>query len=99
MTGIQYDTVVGQLGGKRALYVLPVASEDMPPNIREGITRRRLAVLHGHCPCGGRKDLNRAARRAHARKDKVTVWGFQHEDGCPAVDDDLVDALRRWAHG
>lgn len=94
MTGIQTDTVVGELGGKKALYVLPVASEDMPPEIREGIVRRRLAVLHGRCPCGGRKDLDRAARRALARKDNVTVWGFQHADGCPAVDDVLVEAIR-----
>jgi hypothetical protein len=73
VTGIEYDYVVGELGGRRALYVLPVASEDMPSKIREGITRRRLAVLHGRCPSGGRKDLNRAARRALARKNKVTI--------------------------
>jgi hypothetical protein len=97
VTSIEYDYVVGELGGQRALYVLPVASEHMPSAIREGITRRRLAVLHGRCPCGGRKDLNRAARRALARKHKVTYWGFQHEDGCPAVDDVLLEALRAWS--
>jgi hypothetical protein len=77
--------------------VLPVASDDMPSEIREGIVRRRLAVLHGHCPCVGRKDRNRAARRPLARKRKLTVWGFEHADGCPAVDDDLVEAIRGWA--
>ncbi len=74
------------------VFVLPVSPDDAPVLVREGIARRRLVALEGKCHCGGRT-LNRAARRRLRKTRGVTQLGFVHEDGCPAVDDVLLEAI------
>jgi hypothetical protein len=93
------ELIVRDVDGTRIAYLLPVISDGAPPLVREGIARRRLAALEDRCPCGGRSPLNRAARRrlTRERRGQVTYYGFVHEDGCPAVDDTLVDAIKAWS--
>jgi hypothetical protein len=79
------------------VFLLPVIPDDAPLLVREGAARRRLAVLEHRCPCGGRSPLNRAERRRLAKaRGQVTCSEFVHEDGCPAADNILLDAVRRW---
>jgi hypothetical protein len=97
---ITLEVTTRRLAGEIATFVLPVASEDTPPRLRDGITRRRLGALHGRCPCGGRRSMNRAARCALAGKAKgqdITLAPFEHESGCPAADDEPSQAIRRWS--
>ena len=84
---MSYDAFAGTVGGKKALFVLPTIPDGAPPAVREGLARRRVAILTGRCPCGGRSGLNRAARRA--RRGKVVNAEFVHEGGCPATDEEL----------
>jgi hypothetical protein len=74
----------------RVLFVVPGTPEGAPPLIREGTTRRRLAALHGECPCGGSSSHPRAVL------DAIHRLTFLHEADCPASDDVLVPALRAW---
>ena len=100
MTTITFEVPTRRLAGKIAMFVLLVASDDTPPRLRDGITRRRRGAWHGRCPCGGRRSMNRAARRALARKAKgqdITLAPFEHESGCPAADDEPSEAIRRWS--
>ena len=79
------ELIVRDIDGTRIAYVLPVIPDGVPPLVREGITRRRLAALEDKCPCGGRSPLNRATRRRLVKDRQVTHLGFVHEDGCPTV--------------
>jgi hypothetical protein len=98
ISDIQNELIVRDIDGTRIAYVLPVIPDDAPPTVREGIARRRLAALEDKCPCGGRSPLNRATRRRLTKaRGKVAYLGFVHEDGCPAVDDVLVEAIRAWS--
>ena len=50
--GLLFDAV--QFGLTFA--VLPVAQEDMPRELCDAITRRRIAAITGECPCGTIRD-------------------------------------------
>ncbi len=90
--------------GRRAMFVLPVIPEDATPDIREGLARRRLAALTGHCPCGSDSPtLSRQQRRARERRQaKATTTAlravFEHEHDCPAGDAVLIPLLRAWVN-
>lgn len=90
--------------GRRVAYVLPVIPEDADPEIREGLARRRLAALTGQCPCGADSPtLTRQQRRAQERRqakaaNTILRAAFEHENDCPAVDDNLIPHLRAWAN-
>jgi hypothetical protein len=75
----------------RTLAVLPVIPESAPWPVREGITRRRIVVVTGQCPCGARLDLQAA------REGRVGVAGVEHEGRCPAATATLAKAVRRWS--
>ncbi len=95
--------VVERPDGTRIAYVLPVIPEDAAPEVREGLARRRLAALTGHCPCGESGPvLTRQQRRARERErakggTAVIHAQFEHEADCLAVDDNLIPHLRAWA--
>jgi hypothetical protein len=75
------------------LYVLPQVPEDAPPEVREGIARRRLTALTGRCPCGAEAPL---PIPANVPAGVVSQPVIRHEDDCLAVDRVLVSHLRRW---
>jgi hypothetical protein len=61
---------IGKDGRRRAV-LAPTLAESLPPDVLEGLVRRRLAALGETCPCGASMALpNRAARRA-ARRSAV----------------------------
>ena len=79
----------------RVTMVLPVVPENASPALREGIARRRLAMLDGRCPCGAKRDLpNRATRRAMALATPrgSDTWSMEifHAEDCPASDAQLL---------
>jgi hypothetical protein len=83
------DAVVFDCDGERALYVGPTLREGLPPDVLDGLTRRRLVALGQPCPdpCGARLVVpNRAARRAAVRDGRVLHVSVEHEDDCPALD-------------
>jgi hypothetical protein len=105
------DFLVNDREGMRTLAVLPTIAEDLPEQIREGLARRRLLAAGQPCPCGARPTtFNRAMRRAiEARRRKglpgpVIHVTIEHEDDCPATDENLAEVaaehgvdLRWWA--
>ena len=96
---VESELIVRDIDGLRAAYLLPIVPDDAPEQIREGLVRRRLAVLTDACPCGGKSSpQNRAARRrlAKTRRGQVAYLAFEHEPTCPAGDDVLVDAIKAW---
>jgi hypothetical protein len=96
-TGLRWETVlvVHPDTGRRALYVVPQVPEDAPPRLREGIARRRLAAREGCCRCGaeGPEPFTLAATVAPGSVNHTTV---EHENDCPAGDEQLVPLIRRW---
>jgi hypothetical protein len=103
------DLIRSHVDGHNALSVVPDLTEDLPPDIREGIARRRLVATGHPCPCGAAPvRLNRAQRRritAQRRTGRTEVvrLAVVHEDDCPAADDVLNAlanrhglTLRRW---
>ena len=99
MTGDLFlELAVTDLDGQQVAYLLPEIPEDAPGELREGLARRRLTVLHGECPCGAKVELpNREARRRAAAAGAVLRVEVEHEDGCPAVDRRVRAALGRWS--
>ncbi|MDE3725338.1 hypothetical protein PWG71_28500 [Nocardiopsis sp. N85] len=103
------DLIPSHVDGYKALSVVPDLTENLPPEIREGIARRRLVATGHPCPCGAAPvRLNRAqrrriaAQRRHGNTDVIRVPVI-HEDDCPAADDVLNAlanrhgiTLRRW---
>lgn len=85
--GLLFDAV--QLGS--TLAVLPVAQEDMPRELREAITRRRIATITGVCPCGGRFELGEP--HPLGEPSRATVW---HENDCPAQEKVFDRLLGSW---
>lgn len=78
-------------GVGNVLAVLPTIPEDAPYRVREGIARRRLVAVTGHCPCGAHLDLQ-AAKQGRSELAEV-----EHAQLCPADTDRLVKAIRRWS--
>jgi hypothetical protein len=98
------DFIKSKVDGLTALAVVPTIDERLPPEIREGIARRRLMATGQACPCGARPiQLSRATRRRiEARKRKglpgeVINVVIEHEDDCPATNDALAAAAEK--HG
>ncbi len=90
--------------GNRVLYIVPVIPEEAPPEIREGLARRRIATLDGTCPCGSSTiRLTRQQRRARQRrmeKGGNLIRGvFEHATDCPAADHRIFPLLRAWLAG
>ena len=57
-----------------------------PPELREGLARRRLVASTGRCPCGTELVI----------PDRLEAGGasgavVEHEDGCPATADAVVE--------
>jgi hypothetical protein len=72
------------------LYVGAEIPEDASPIVREGIVRRRMALLNGLCVCGATVELpSRRERRAG-----VTVLHIFHAEGCAAASPELDEYLR-----
>lgn len=98
---IRYDVTVIEYCGLRTAVVLPIPPEGAPASVVEGITRRRLAMIEGACPCGaGRPGLSREQRRPAARglsrTDVAVSITVEHEAGCPATDELLLPAIEAW---
>jgi hypothetical protein len=72
--------------GTRVEIDLPIAvPEDAPPQLREGIARRRLVEIEGRCPCGARvSQPPRRERRRAARAGDPLVSVIRHRSNCPA---------------
>jgi hypothetical protein len=90
--------------GRRALVVVPTIAEWLPPEVREGLARRRLLALGRPCPCGARPPrLTRAQRREIERRRRKGKPGgvyrvaIEHEAGCPATGENIEAAATR--HG
>lgn len=88
--------------GRRAVVVDPVIPDDAPPDVREGLARRKLANAGRPCPCGAAAGVpvsNRAQRRAQARSGAAGLPRAEvlHEADCPASDTYLAPRLRAWA--
>lgn len=96
MTG--FDLAIADTwDGDTVAFLLPTIPSDAPAEIREGIARRRVTAVTGECPCGAGLVLpNRAERRKAARTGEPIQMSVEHEDGCPAVDDVLIVAIREW---
>lgn len=102
MTGrtLRDEMMIGDVGGLRTLFVVPIIPDDAPDHIREGIARRRLVTLTGICPCGARRPkLSRQQRRAIERGRFHGSLNFVHENDCSASDETLIPALRAWVGG
>lgn len=94
-----FERIVGEVDGLRTLFVVPTIPDSAPEPVREGLARRRLALINGECPCGGRRPrLSRQQRRAAQRRTGADIGSLQvvHEDGCPAIDEILLAHLRGW---
>lgn len=91
-TALRWEvTIRNVLGVGRVAYVLPVVTEELPPQLREAVVRRRLAALEGRCPCGATMTLpNRAERRRAARDGRQLSTTVEHETDCPASDDRIA---------
>ncbi|WP_222267411.1 hypothetical protein [Modestobacter marinus] len=90
------DDVTGELVG----WCLPATPDGAPHDVREGVTVRRLAVLHGHCPAcgaalvwGSRRERRRAAAGGRA---PAGVPHVPHRPTCPGHDQVIDAAIARW---
>jgi hypothetical protein len=81
-----------RIGGLTALVELLPIPDDAPADVREGLARRNIVNCGGTCACGAVLRIpNRRARRAG-----ILSTAIVHEDDCPAADDNIHSALRRW---
>lgn len=88
--GSRWDATTATIDGQKAVLVLPVIRETDPPEVREGIARRRIAATTGQCPCGATYRLpNRAQRRADQRAGRPSHITVVHDERCPATDSEL----------
>jgi hypothetical protein len=54
--------------------LVPKVNESMPPIVKEGLTRRRLTLIWGRCPCGApRPQILPHVRRGMQRRREVLV--------------------------
>jgi hypothetical protein len=70
------------------LVIAPEIPEDGPPDLREGIARRRLVATTGRCPCGARLELPETVKRG-----SFMVVRVEHESDCPATDERIDAAM------
>jgi hypothetical protein len=64
--------------------VTPEISESASPIVREGLARRRLVAVTGHCPCGATFTAPDSLIPG-----TVTVVPVEHEADCPAISPEL----------
>jgi hypothetical protein len=84
--------------GDRAVHVAPELRDDLPTEIKEGLSRRRQVTTTGICPCGARfQPPNRATRRDAAKTGKPIHMDIRHENDCPATNENLSAAAAK--HG
>lgn len=76
--------------GERCVAVVMVIPEGAPTAVQEGIARRRLFVMTWECPCGAKLDYSEVQR------GQVNTPRVEHEDDCPATDENLRGAIQRW---
>jgi hypothetical protein len=79
------DEVTGELVG----FYLIDTPEDAPHDVRKGLTRRRLALLHGRCQCGSELVWPDRADRAEGPS-------VHHRTTCPGHIDVLAAAIAEW---
>jgi hypothetical protein len=73
----------------------PAIPDGAPEAVREGMVRRRLALMNGACVCGARVVLpNRTMRRA--AKGALLQLVCMHKYDCPASNENLRAALDAW---
>jgi hypothetical protein len=98
-------TVVTTIYGQRALAVLPDVECDLydppPAEIQEGLQRRWTVDLGGECPCGARMVPPSREVRRHAKRkgERITPLRVEHEDDCPATNENLFPVTRAWLAG
>jgi len=89
--------MVDEADGRLVGYLLPEIPDDAPHEVREGLARRRIAALEGRCPCGAVVVLPNREQRRRAARTRVSLRILvEHEDDCPAVERELLEAIRRW---
>lgn len=98
MSAPMFDYLAADIDGCRALVVTPTISESASPAVREGLARRRLSMITGECPCGGRRaSLNRAQRRAARRRNgEISTLRIEHESDCPAICPEVEHYMLGW---
>jgi hypothetical protein len=88
------DLNIVEIGGENVALVLPVVDESWPPEVCEGVARRRLVTLTGRCPCGATfTPPSRQQRRWAKRKGQALHVAIWHERDCPAGDQRILSAL------
>lgn len=98
---MSFEIFVRDVDGEQALFVAPGLSDDDSTAVKEGLARRRLVAQGGRCPCGAVMRLpSRAVRRANRKLTKQGATVIQHvtvnhEDECPATEENLRAARRR----
>lgn len=62
----------------RVLLIAPEIEDSMPSRLKEALSRRRLVITTGRCPCGARPQL--------PQQDGDGLWQALtiHDDGCCA---------------
>lgn len=98
---IEFEALDGDVEGIPTTFVVPIVPESAPPALREGLVRRRLAVVEGACPCGARRPrLSRQVRRAAARgAGLAAAWlTVVHASDCPGGDEVLIGLLMTAQH-
>lgn len=93
-----FNLLTTTINGERVAVFTPVIPDDAPEEIREGLARRAIVNAGGTCPCGAvmRFPTRAERRRAPKRPGCVPAAVARHEDDCPAVDEALIEAARRW---
>ncbi len=94
-SGGGWEVVAAEVPGiGRVAFVLPRLRDDYPDELKQALTRRRMATVSGRCECGAtRPRLNRAQRRA----GHVVPLEMVHEDDCPAANTNIIEI--GWRHG
>jgi hypothetical protein len=83
--------------GERVAFLLAHAPESAPEAVKQGIALRNVVATGDPCACGARMVMpNRAARRRAARLGEIMNVTIEHEDDCPAVTSNLLDAIKQW---
>jgi len=70
----------------RTLYVLPAIPDDLSPRVKSALALRNACATEGVCPgCGAAADVRRDEQH------ESLLWAtFNHENGCPASDEELA---------
>jgi hypothetical protein len=82
--------------GELVAFILPEFPDHAPDEMREGLVRRRLAALHGRCPCDAPMVLPNRAERRRARTEHELRVRVDHHPECPGDDHNIAAALARW---